>query len=59
MAEKKGIDAGNDLIARYLESLRNPQSDDLRILRELRKGTDPKKVLPKIFLPNETTNGGE
>lgn len=61
MAEKRGIDAGNDLIALYLESLRNPQPEDLRILSELRKGTEPERVIPKKFLlmlTNETTDGG-
>ena len=58
MYKKKGIDASDDMVALYLESLKNPQPEDLQILRELRKGTDPKKVLPKQFLLNRTTDGG-
>jgi len=49
----------NDITRAYLKSLENPMPKDLEILRELRKGTDPKKVLPKQFLASETTNGGE
>ncbi len=48
----------DDITRTYLKSLQNPMPKDLEILRELRKGTDPKKVLPEEFLPDKTTEGG-
>ena len=47
----------NDITRTYLKSLMKPMPKDLEILRELRKGTDPKKVIPEEFLPYQTTEG--
>jgi hypothetical protein len=46
MEKKKGIDGSSDIVARYLDSLKNLQAEDLEILKKLREGAKPEEVIP-------------
>ena len=46
MEKKKGIDGRSDIVARYLDSLKTFQPEDIEILRKLREGANPEEVIP-------------